>query len=761
MPSYSEIMDADLSKLDDAATKWGEMAGKFKTLAGDYKDNVEDVPRMPSWQGPSASAAVVAFSATAHEYKGAEVEARTVGRVLSNAHTELVRLVNELKSVVADARKAGMHVSGNGTVSVDMSKIDTSAPSWRNDPDVHTGALTTNWDARTSAWAGKISAAVQAVTDADFSARVTLLEVVKDTDGKGNRGGFNSEAAKKWTSAQSDRAIELAEKAIDDISKVEPRELNELERIVKTNQDDVVFSRTLLNQLGPEGLIKLSNTMAGASDAIPYRGADQVQRDMGGLQTGLANTLATATKDPNSKFYREWRADMKALGTKGFATNFIDPDAPNPKKATDKALGYQSLVTLMKHGRDYGQDFLHDLADDMREAEDPSKGGDRWVWSMPSNATDAGNREWFANDPLDDLLGIMSRDPEAATSYLDPGKKGDNDRLEYFLHERNWKNIVPSHGNDWIPNGSEDPNARVGLGALLEASATGNRPLNQGEPGGPLGPHSPEQARVMQELIVQLDKDRNGDEIHENLQKNIGRALASYTEDNHHILTEAGSRSGSPAGKDQIWTEGDEAGLTVSKQSLLRVMRGVAEDEESFELLRRAQVGHAANVLLGAPDESGEGHAYWTLPAKDFGKIAGTFDAIASDVIYDKRDEQKQWIEDVARYGYHGFGTVITGIPYIGDFGQRLVDAAAYEWSGNKTAEIDEQSNKEDAEKYSKGIFATYNAINTWAESRGVDTDEKDSITDGQRAAWQLSRDAAKEGFTTSRQDAAVYLHWK
>ncbi|THA48336.1 hypothetical protein E6R62_29195 [Streptomyces sp. A1136] len=41
--------------------------------------------------------------------------------------------------------------------------------------------------------------------------------------------------------------------------------------------------------------------------------------------------------------------------------------------------------------------------------------------------------------PLDGLLGIMSRDPAASTSYLDPGPEGKNDNLHYLLKERDWE----------------------------------------------------------------------------------------------------------------------------------------------------------------------------------------------------------------------------------------------------------------------------------------------------------------------------------
>lgn len=72
----------------------------------------------------------------------------------------------------------------------------------------------------------------------------------------------------------------------------------------------------------------------------------------------------------------------------------------------DKVHGYQSLVTLMQHGDGYGRDYLEDLGDDMIKAE--KKNPD--IWDLKGEYS--GNQDgWFANDPVDGVLGIMSHEP--------------------------------------------------------------------------------------------------------------------------------------------------------------------------------------------------------------------------------------------------------------------------------------------------------------------------------------------------------------
>lgn len=70
MPTYHEVMSSDLSKLTDAADKWVEMAGKFKTIEEQYERDVHGVSLGPSWVGQSADAANYRFTVTLKELQG-------------------------------------------------------------------------------------------------------------------------------------------------------------------------------------------------------------------------------------------------------------------------------------------------------------------------------------------------------------------------------------------------------------------------------------------------------------------------------------------------------------------------------------------------------------------------------------------------------------------------------------------------------------------------------------------------------------------
>ncbi|MCF6523114.1 hypothetical protein [Streptomyces sp. JJ36] len=480
------------------------------------------------------------------------------------------------------------------------------------------------------------------------------------------------------------------------------------------------------------------------------------------IQRGLADSLGTATRDTDSPFYRQWRKDMQQVGVKEF-DGPLGPDAPL-EGAEQKVRGYQSLLTLMKSGdpEAYSPQFLQDLGNDIYRAEKESK-GDIWDVNQAYGGKDA---RWFANDPLDSTLGLMSHHPGAATTFLDPGPEGSNGKLSYLLHERDWNGIVPVY-EDWHGNVAvgvteghpvEDIDARHGFGRALEAAATGHEPLSEGESGGPPAPHSPAEARVMQQTILGLDKDAGGEDVPEGIRKNLGRALAGYVPDTYAILAEQGGRYDSPGGGG-IWTDGDEAGINTGKGSLMRVMRGVSEDGQSYALLYDANRLYAAEQLADAPHQIAPGEEVWKNRGSDAAAAMGALNTIGADVVYDERDDKKAWAADTQRYGYHGAGSLVTGLPVVGDVAQRTIDAVGYEWQKDVEATADARALEKESEKYEAGVTGTQDLIDQFAKERGIPIDpenKNDPLFNEYRAMLR----EAKQSYGTSREDGATHLGW-
>ncbi|MFI6344314.1 hypothetical protein [Streptomyces sp. NPDC050560] len=758
MPSYHEILATDLSTLTTAADKWDAMAKDLHDkVEPRYRDDVHGITLEPLWLGYSAQAANSRFDITYKEIQAAQTEAKAIASLLRDAHTQFTDLKKKVEGARDDAVKAGMKVSDQGTCSLDFSKLDENAAfSAHHDPGLRESEQT---------WTNHISDAVRAVCDADDGVKIALTAVVKDSDPvHGMPGGFNAGAKGDIEVYEADAVQDIAKRFADgkDIS---PEEMAQLQRALRDNKDDTAFSQELLHDIGAHDTIRLGNEL---NDRLQHAdGSEKTQ--LAEVQRNFADSLATATTVPGSvrdmppgspkfqawldskdgAFYKEWTASMKSEGTKNFGPN------------TNPLYGYQSYVSLMEHAdKDFDDQYLYDLGDQTIQAEKDHPG----IFTMWGPGHDG-----IETDAVDGVLDVMSHNPDAATAFLDPdgnGSGGDhvgNDHLKYLLGHgdgaREWpKNVITGYGVTEF----DDPTSRIGLGHALEAATTGHEPLAEGQPGDRPGPHSAGQARVMQSAIGLLDDGAKGEEVPANLQKPLGHALADYAADNHNILAENGAKYGSPEGKDAIWTDGKDAGITVGKDALLRVMRGVSADHQTYALLQDTQRQYAFDQLAQAPDSGGPGGDAWKNPARDLGAVTGAMNSIGSDVILDDRDDRTAAANDIARYAYHGIGAPITALPVIGDAAQRMVDAGTYEWSKDVIDAANAQAEEKDSDHYGSGVTGTYSLIDQWAQDRGVDIhDEDNSKNDPNWTVYQAMRDEAKQSYTSSRGDAAVYLGWE
>ncbi|MER5773769.1 hypothetical protein ABT144_05660 [Streptomyces sp. NPDC002039] len=77
-------------------------------------------------------------------------------------------------------------------------------------------------------------------------------------------------------------------------------------------------------------------------------------------------------------------------------------------------------------------------------------------------------------------------------------------------------------------------------------------------------------------------------------------------------------------------------------------------------------------------------------------------------------------MNDAARYGYHGFGGLITQFPVIGDPAQRMIDAATYAWSKDVAAEHEAMALKKESTDAAAGVRATNSLIDSFATGQGA-----------------------------------------
>lgn len=713
MPTYQQIMEMDFSSLAKAADGWKKMAARFKTLEDVFQKDVQSVSIGQGWQGESANSSIRPFAVTLGEYSGARTEARAMESLLRDAHSTFVELQSRLKSAVQDARDGGMKLSEGGVASFDFSKVDAStANAVRHDPSLRDTE---------HAYTRRIADAVQAVNEFDEDVKRALLNA-SGADGT-SLFGFNSKAV---GDVEAVEVLALSDKIRAGYASA--AELKHYRDVLRQNSGDKHFSEAYLHALGGKDALLLADQMNLAANERGLSASDKKLYES--ISTGLANTIASGTKDPDSYAYKSFVNGLKAHGD----------DSWNNLKPVH---GYQVLATLMRNGEGYGKEFLNDIANGIIATENDKPR----IWA---HAYD-NERPNLAADPLDALLGIMSKDPDAATYILDPAAEGNkNNHLEYLLTKREWSDsyMAPLYG---APRDIEDPFKASGLGAAIQSAATGHAP---GEKLGPPGPHTEGQARVMHNAIRLLDAEMKGDEFPNHLsalRQPMAMAMADYVADTHVTLAGQESNYGGVGGSESIYGAGKEAHIAVGQGSLVRVMRGIADDAPAFSLLYDAERAYGASVLDQAPGFSGTVHESsedWNNRASGIGNAMGVLNGIGADVYADKHDDREKWAEKTANYSVNGVNGLIGEIPLAGSAASSLVDTIGFNWEQGIKDDAENEAKKQGSNNYAAGADGLNQMIQKWGDREGVSKDN----------AFDAARREANNSFTSGRDAARTHL---
>ncbi|MGY0058530.1 hypothetical protein ACWY4P_18590 [Streptomyces sp. LZ34] len=711
-------MTINLSLLETAATRWDEAAKKFEAVQKIYDSQVKSVGLDGSWNGQAQLVAGPNMKVTDAQFTAAPKEARAIASILRDAHSQFVDLRGKVKSAVADAVKAGMKVSDTGIASYDFSKVSAAE------------ANAVRYQARVqeaeSSWTRLIQAAVKAVDDADRGVKLALKAAVEDpspVDGAAN--GFNGKAEGDIEKVEGKEAEELATKLNSD-GKLSDKEMAEFQRLFRDNEHNKAFSQTFLDGLGPKATIQLNNKFNSLAK-------DGDKKDFGALQEGVATSLATATRSPSDPFYKKWQEGLRKVG----AENFGRPG--------ESLYGYQSFVNLMTHGNNYGKKFLTDVGNDIIALE-KKDGTSKWQKGAGHSLE--------STDPLDDLLGIMGKQPDVAKAFLDPGANGENDHLQYLLRDRTWPSVVMQ-----TPDGDiyyeDDPDSRLGLGPALEAAATGNVPGTDYK----LGYHTDAEARVMHDTIKFLDEGRHGDDLHPNLRASMAGMLVDYTPETHEILT----RTGMYADKDGVWNDGTgdpkDAHMSVPRESLTRIMRGVSEDGKAFGEMYDAERFYAAGTLSKTEFDNPNERASAIEGASS---AFGFYDGISSDIARDKKDDAVSWANHAQTAEFVVTGGVQAGASagaslagkgpatgFVTDVVYRILFAGTYDWKEDQVAQAAQAASAETEYHFTTGQKQVNHLVAGWAKENGHGPETG------------LSRHligSGQERYDSARSEALIYL---
>ncbi|MEU4352008.1 hypothetical protein [Streptomyces sp. NPDC023838] len=716
MPTYEQIMKTDLSQLNTAAAKWDDMAGEFKKLEDRYKGQVQGVSLDGTWTGKASLYSRPSFTKTRGQYAAAQIEAKAVASLLRDAYAQFVDLKKRVESARDDAIRAHMKVSEAGVASFDYSSVSAAeGEAIRHDPQLR--------DVENS-WSQHIDQAVSAMNDADQGVRTALEAVGRDTDPLDDSNGFNAKANGDVEYYEAQAAIPLAEK-IKDGDKLSPEELARAEALFRDNAHDKVFTQTLLQSLGPDGAIKFTRHVNDWSIS-----GKSHKDDYATLERGFATSLATATTvpgrvadlPPGSAKYNEWLNSPDGKFYKGWMEGMEKAGVHNYGEESRPLHGYQILTTLMqKADTPYDDQYLNALGDQMIAAEKEEKHG--------RFDTSGADYKGITPDPIDALLGVMSKNPDAATFFFDPADRTGADHLHYLAGHgsgtREWPQQMVTGGVVVVATATFDlPDSHAGLGLALEAAATGHPPFGPNQDPWPVPTHTGAQARVMNGIIGTLDQGTST-EVHKNMQAAVAKALAEYTPDTHQILGNAGG--GYIRGMNGGFFVDDQgmAHLATTPDKLVHVMRGLSEDPAAFADLSKTELRYL-DQELGRLPKGASPLDQNDLLAKS-GNALGTYTAIREDVLNDGRVKAYSAADWKAKVAYHIIGGIVTpmsipmaggGTFVVGDGQQRGVDTLAWMWGNDLKAAADAKANAKISDTYLNADTQMRTVVNTWGEGR-------------------------------------------
>ncbi|QHA07815.1 hypothetical protein GQF42_34990 [Streptomyces broussonetiae] len=709
MLSYQDVVTVKLGTLMTAATDWEDMAGGFEELETLYAAKVESAATEGT-SGLTAAARAAQLEATREQFKDAQTEARAIASILREAHLQFSKLIGHVHDVVDQVKADHMSVNSQGEAVYDFRKLTPM----RHDED-YPKYVSRAKDAE-AAWTKKIKDAVQAVDDADEGVKHALYEaagikswIQRALDPfNGMSHTFNGSAVGDIEVYEAREAKGYANVILAG-DKLDGDDLKEWQRLMRENSHDKVFSQTLLNSLGADKTLKLTNKI----DDLAYYDDTKDKNAYLQINGGLADSLATATrvpdfKDANGKhlpfgskgyndafdnwlrtddaqFYIKWGNDLREHGVDKYDLKVAGEKIQMVTKGHGQQVrGYQSLVTLMQQGHGYSPQFLADVTDGAiaTEKDHPN------IWDLYGSFSDKSGDGWFANDPVDGALGIMGRDPEAAAGYLDPHAGGTDDRLHYLLKDRDWKvvNTTDWQGNREIDTSDvQDTDDRRGLGDALTAAATGIDPHGS-RPVAPTS-HTDANNRVFVHALDILSQQ--GDDMPSSLRDDMAKIMANHGHETYVAMSD-------PSGRRH-----PDVGPTLDQKQVMEITKQISRSQNSYGLLHE---GMNYAIMDDIHDKSRR--------PEDTLSSAGYAVGFMEDGRYAAlKDNQHDYTWDKA-WSYHALGGALNFIPVYGDAAQRGADVLTSAWI------MDEQ--KHQADKLTSDSQQTYylrrNQLNSIAD---------------------------------------------
>ncbi|MFH9351968.1 hypothetical protein [Kitasatospora sp. NPDC017646] len=631
MSIYADLRQGTFKGIETLASAFESLTRNWK-LSSEFTGDILTPLQGSNWRGDAAERAAATITKTRNELDAAFEEATAIGKALRDAHTELAAARADLDAAL---KRAADH-----SLTVDADGVNISWPAPTSDADKRDPTYTTTYKELAESVGQDIAKAVARAKTADTAAAAAL-------------GGATG---KSKTAFQPSRGPEeQGEKAADLLKlagNLSDAQLDELNKTLKANANNPQFTTAFYGRLGPDGFLKYYGQLAVAS-------ADKGNRStaIADLQKNLGMALATATESHNFPHLSdEWEAGLRRAG----ATRVeILPRGSNRVSGSVQPYGYQILANILRTGK-YDPHFLNPVAEHVTQlSEMPGF----WT-STPWLHSDLDQMKLLGYaqgaqaggfNPMTGVLDALAHNPQAATQFFhDPKTEYNLDgSVKAFNQDNNYLRALTVggdrsplqdiwKGNDYFAGGHAESPEVLALGHALEAATTG-RSYDAPE-GTPLPQHTPEMAKVMQQVVDRFGSDdgpkllRNGADF-AGLAPSLGHLTAAYMGDVHVALNPEDSALttyGAPAKLNQGNTE--------------KLLGALGRNPDAFGAIAQAQQAYTTariqDVMLHRDTYGPEFDLAVTNAAHSGGEVAGYLTAGRTAGLVDEMKGQAKAYND-------------------------------------------------------------------------------------------------------------------
>jgi hypothetical protein len=666
-----QLLTFDTAPWHAAADRWRELTRGVDDATDKLIQGSRDL--VHAWPSGAGSTAAAEEAATLRDAMGNTYSRATFLRETLDQHAyAMTALRQQAENMLVAARDAGY--------TVDVATMSITAPA-----SAYMGGNLDRTGRETGAFLNDLRSVVEYARAQDDATARVLTENMPS-----GQTGFGAASP-----ASIARAEELVRKLKDPAYQPTFAELDELRDLVKLHGRDPAFAYTVLNTLGPKGLLELSGTLATYQLDQPGKetGSALFNRDTAGavrdLQNGLGVMLATATTETGTtgglrgedyvrgeyELSSQWVTDLMAAGRSRMDIG----DPSSPMRYAEDVYGYQLLGPLL-HSGGYDAGFLSTVGGDIVDFEiEQGKGSDLWSEARGENL----RLDWTQNfddnkapagyDPVNALMDALSRNGDGARDLLtgvtefplDGPADGRLPRLDYLLTDRDWDPSadVPG-GPGWTAELMADGDgyksgALDKFGLALEHAAIDT-------PG-------PEARRLVEAIVFETSADeqargfangetsgnttefKKNDLIHPQLRDSMANITAAYIFDVNANIS------------DSDYVTNDN--IDVDRTDLTRFLADLGKDEGARDTIAQAEAVYAAasydHILSGRQDPADDLAANlraMDVVAHNYGSVVGALDFGAGAEIHATTAEQDEKSNSRTEDQFLAAGALVEGI---------------------------------------------------------------------------------------------------